>query len=159
MCFYLDYVIGFFFILELVLGKIRPSEVFSGAPETLANLLIPTRSISPWELYICSLDRLYPPSVQRTRSCFLPCSSYYFPCFQEGHIPLVFHFKYFFFGRVNITRSGISRMTLLADCLMSYQDTRWGSLTPLQRCSRCILQPQPTGPPILGQGYSGKAWI
>ena len=25
-------------------------------------------------------------------------------------------------------------------------DTRWGGgLTPLQRCSRCILQPQPTG--------------
>ena len=27
-----------------------------------------------------------------------------------------------------------------------YQDTRWGwGLTPLQRSSRCILQPQPTG--------------
>ena len=26
------------------------------------------------------------------------------------------------------------------------QDTRWGSLTPLHRCSQCILQPQPTGP-------------
>ena len=25
-----------------------------------------------------------------------------------------------------------------------YQDLRRGSLTPLQRCSRCILQPQPT---------------
>ena len=26
------------------------------------------------------------------------------------------------------------------------QDTRWGGgLTPLQRCSRCILLPQPTG--------------
>ena len=25
------------------------------------------------------------------------------------------------------------------------QDTRWGVLTPLQRSSRCILQPQPTG--------------
>ena len=28
--------------------------------------------------------------------------------------------------------------------------TRWGSLTPLQRCSRCILQPQPTGPLVGG---------
>ena len=27
---------------------------------------------------------------------------------------------------------------------MSCQDTRWGSFTPLQRCSRCILQLQPT---------------
>ena len=29
--------------------------------------------------------------------------------------------------------------------LMSYQDTRCRSLTPLQRCSLCILQPQPSG--------------
>ena len=27
------------------------------------------------------------------------------------------------------------------------QDARWESLTPLQRCSRCILPPQPTRPP------------
>ena len=26
-----------------------------------------------------------------------------------------------------------------------YQGTRWGSLTSQQRCSRCIIQPQPTG--------------
>ena len=26
--------------------------------------------------------------------------------------------------------------------------TRWGSLTTLQRCSRCILLPQPTGPNV-----------
>ena len=26
------------------------------------------------------------------------------------------------------------------------QDTRWASLTPLLRCCRCILPPQPTGP-------------
>ena len=32
-----------------------------------------------------------------------------------------------------------------SDCLVSYQDTRWGCLTPLQRCSRCILQTQLTG--------------
>ena len=29
-----------------------------------------------------------------------------------------------------------------SDCLMSYQDTRWGSLTPLQRCNQCTVQPQ-----------------
>ena len=33
-----------------------------------------------------------------------------------------------------------------SDCLVSSQDTRLGSLTPLQRCSQCILHPQPTGP-------------
>ena len=31
-----------------------------------------------------------------------------------------------------------------SDCLVSYQDTRWGSHTPLQRCSQCILLPQLT---------------
>ena len=31
--------------------------------------------------------------------------------------------------------------------LLSHQDIRWGSLTPLQRSSRCILQPQLIGPP------------
>ena len=29
--------------------------------------------------------------------------------------------------------------------LCHIQDTRWRYLTPLHRCSRCILQPQPTG--------------
>ena len=33
-----------------------------------------------------------------------------------------------------------------SDCFVSYQDTHCKSLTPLQRCSWCILQPQPTGP-------------
>ena len=33
--------------------------------------------------------------------------------------------------------------------------TRWGSLTPLQSCCWCFLQPQPTGPPghSLGESY------
>ena len=33
------------------------------------------------------------------------------------------------------------------DCLMSYPEHSWGvgSLTPLQRCSRCNLQQQPNG--------------
>ena len=32
------------------------------------------------------------------------------------------------------------------DYLMSYQDTHWGSLTPLQRCNQCTLKHQPAGP-------------
>ena len=28
------------------------------------------------------------------------------------------------------------------------KDTHWGSLTPLQRCSWCILQPLPIGPGV-----------
>ena len=30
--------------------------------------------------------------------------------------------------------------TSLSDCLWSYQDTNWGALIPLQKCSQCILQ-------------------
>ena len=33
---------------------------------------------------------------------------------------------------------------LLDWLLMSYLDTHWGSLTPLQRCNQCILLPQST---------------
>ena len=32
-----------------------------------------------------------------------------------------------------------------SDCLVSYAGHALSSLTPLQRCSWCILQPQPTG--------------
>ena len=32
--------------------------------------------------------------------------------------------------------------------LCHIQDTRWEGLAPLQRCSQCILQPQPTGQKI-----------
>ena len=38
-----------------------------------------------------------------------------------------------------------SRSHLSLDGLVSYQDIRWRSLTPLQISSRCILQPQTTG--------------
>ena len=43
-----------------------------------------------------------------------------------------------------LQRSGITGSSQ-SDCLVSYQDTRWGSFTPLQRTTRCILQLQPTG--------------
>ena len=38
---------------------------------------------------------------------------------------------------------------------VGHQDTHWESLTPLKRCSRCLLQLQPTGPPghSLGGSY------
>ena len=38
---------------------------------------------------------------------------------------------------------------------LGQHDTHWGSLTPLQRCSRCILQSQPIGPTghSLGESY------
>ena len=36
-----------------------------------------------------------------------------------------------------------------SDCLVSYPEHTLGSFTPLQRCSRYILQPQPTGLDVL----------
>ena len=48
-------------------------------------------------------------------------------------------------GVLCIPQSSSMTGTLPSDCLVSYQDTRWRILTPLQRSSRCILQPQPTG--------------
>ena len=33
-----------------------------------------------------------------------------------------------------------------SDSTVSYQDTRWGSLTPQQTRSQCIQQPKQTGP-------------
>ena len=42
---------------------------------------------------------------------------------------------------------GVLRIPSPSDCFMSYQESRWGSFTPLQGCSWCILQPQPTWPP------------
>ena len=43
-----------------------------------------------------------------------------------------------------LQNSSITRASPL-DCFASYQDTRRESLTSLQWCSRCILQPQPNG--------------
>ena len=49
-------------------------------------------------------------------------------------------------GVLRIPQSSSIAGTSPSDCLVSYQDTRWGGgLTPLQRSSQCILQPQPTG--------------
>ena len=43
-------------------------------------------------------------------------------------------------NQTSITRASPS------DCLVSYQDSHWGSLNSLQRCCWCILQPQLSGP-------------
>ena len=47
---------------------------------------------------------------------------------------------------LRISHSSSITETSLSDCLVSYPG-HWlgGGLTPLQRSSRCILQPQPTG--------------
>ena len=45
-------------------------------------------------------------------------------------------------GVLRITQSSSITGSSTLDCLMSYQDTLWGSFTALQRCSLCILQPQ-----------------
>ena len=65
-------------VAELVFGKIRPSVVFSGAPETLTNHWFPTWSIFPRVFYICCRHWFYPTSVQLRRSYFLSYSSLQF---------------------------------------------------------------------------------
>ena len=62
-------------VAELVLGKIHPNVVPSGAPETLANHWLPAWAISPQVLHIYRRHWFHPPSVQRRRSCPLPYSS------------------------------------------------------------------------------------
>ena len=68
------YLIGFLLIRWLLLvvfvhlfGNFQQSVGFSAAPEILANHLVPNRSASPWERYICQLDCfvwLCPPTEQ-----------------------------------------------------------------------------------------------
>ena len=65
-------------IAELVLGKIRPSVIFSGASETWANHSLLIGSISLRVFYICCLNWSYPPAGQQKCSCFLPCRSLLF---------------------------------------------------------------------------------
>ena len=43
-------------------------------------------------------------------------------------------------GALRISQSSSIAGVSTSDCLVSYLDTRWRSLTPLQKCSRCILQ-------------------
>ena len=44
-----------------------------------------------------------------------------------------------------IRKSSIITGTPSSDCLVSYPEHSFGGLTPLQRCSWCILQPKPSG--------------
>ena len=48
-------------------------------------------------------------------------------------------------GLLHIPQSSSITEASPSDSLMSYQDTHWGRLTPMQRSSWCILQPQPNG--------------
>ena len=47
-------------------------------------------------------------------------------------------------GVLHILQSSSITGTSPSDCLVPYSGHSWGGLTPLQKCSRCILQPQPT---------------
>ena len=57
-------------------------------------------------------------------------------------------------GHRTLVRGGLSLLQWCSLCILQPllsqptgpQDTRWENLTPLQRCSRCILQWQPIGP-------------
>ena len=54
-------------------------------------------------------------------------------------------------GVLGIPQSSSIAGTSPSDCLVSYAGhSLVGALTPLQRSSRCILQPQPTGQSYVG---------
>ena len=56
-------------------------------------------------------------------------------------------------GVLRIPQSSSTAGTSPSDCLVSYpRHSLGGGLTPLQRSSRCILQPQPTGQSINKEG-------
>ena len=59
-------------------------------------------------------------------------------------------------GVLHIPQSPSITGTSPSDCLVSYQDTHVGGLTPLLRCSWCILRPQPTEQTTLGQCLFGS---
>ena len=77
--FSLDYLTGFLFTFDFLsfsLCMLKSAEyLFSGAPETLANHLLLTRSASPPELYVCLLGCfvcLDPPSMKQRHKYSLP---------------------------------------------------------------------------------------
>ena len=82
-------------VTVLVLGKIRPSVVFAGALETLAKHSLPTGSIFPRVFFICFLDWCIHLPCNRDVVVFSHVGPNNFPSFSEGHIPLVFHLKFF----------------------------------------------------------------
>ena len=60
------------------------------------------------------------PPCNRCVAVFFNVGLFYFPCFQEGHIPLVFHLKYFFFFFVNIAICCVRRVILSAVCTSNF---------------------------------------
>ena len=60
------------------------------------------------------------PLFNRGVAVFSHVGPYYFPCFQEGHILLVFHLKYLFFFFVDIVRSCVSQMILSVVCTSNF---------------------------------------
>ena len=107
-------------VAELVLVKIRTRVVFSGAPETLANHSLSTGSISTQVFYICCLHCFYRTPCNRCVVIFSVKGPNNFPCFQEGHIPLVFNLNCFFFFFVNNARSCVIGMILSAVCTSNF---------------------------------------
>ena len=70
-------------------------------------------------IFVVLIGCIHPP-CNRGIAIFSNVGPYNFSCFQEGYIPLVFHLKYFLFFFVNITRSCVSRMILLAVCTFNF---------------------------------------
>ena len=107
-------------VVELMRGKIWPSVVF----HVLLNLWSTIRFQLDQFLYESSIFVIFigciHPSYNRGVAVFFHISSNNFPCFQEGHIPLLFHHKHFLFFFVNIARSCVIRMILSAVCTFNF---------------------------------------
>ena len=69
-------------------------------------------------MFVVFIGSICPP-YNRGVAAFSHEAPYKSPCFQDGHIPLVFHLNYFLFFFVN----NVSRMILLAVCTSNFFKT------------------------------------
>ena len=77
-------------VADLMFSEIRPSVVYSDVPETLANHLLPSGSISSRVYYIVLLIGCIRPACNRGVAVFPHLGPYYFPCSRKDTFLLCF---------------------------------------------------------------------
>ena len=108
------------FVAELVLGKIWLKVVF----QLLLNLWPITgfqldQFLHEHSIFVVLIGCIHPP-YNRAIAAFSHIGPYNFPCFQKGHISLMFHLKYSLSFLVNISRSFICWMIVSAVCTSNF---------------------------------------
>ena len=107
-------------VAELVVGKIQPSVVFSGTLKLWPIIGFQMdQFLYEYSIFVVLIGCICPP-CNRGIAVFFHVAPYNFLCFQKGHIPLVFHLKYFLFFSVSIARPCVSQMILLAVCTSNF---------------------------------------